>query len=146
MIIDLLPNQYEAIAARCHFYPWQTGLLGNMLTKGDSRISINMGRRAGHTYFTRVVASSDFPLRTKVYLTRQEALPEYADLVIDEGKVHEPIELLSENNLLPPKIKFVLVDMNSETARRFKEPLRKLDAQLSRDVRLIILQANFSLF
>ncbi len=93
MIIDVLPNQYEALASKHSFRPWQTGLLGNMLSDSGGRcVSVNMGSAAGHTYFTRVVASVDFPHRTKVYLTRQEAYSEYSALLFDEDKVHESID------------------------------------------------------
>lgn len=148
MIIDVLPNQYEALASKHSFRPWQTGLLGSMLSNsgGERCISVNMGMFAGHTYFARVVASSDFPLRTKVYLTRQEIFSEYSSLLFGEDKVHEPIELLEESTYSGNPVEFVLIDMSSESARRFKNELSQLMVRFPISTRVIILQADFSIY
>jgi hypothetical protein len=149
MIVDVLPNQYEALASKHSFRPWQTGLLGNMLS--DRRlgqcVSVNMGSDAGHTYFTRIAASSDFPSRTKVYLTRQEAFAEYSNLLFDESKSHEPIELLDEcKGYSGGPVEFILVDMGGEASRRFKKELGRIASSIPASTRIVILQADFSLF
>lgn len=148
MIIDVLPNQYEALASKHSFRPWQTGLLGNMLSDSEVQcININMGAEAGHTYFARCVASADFPSRTKVYITRQESFSEYSSLLFDEDKVHEPIELLDDCPAYTGNpIEFVLVDMNGEAARRFQAELHGIVSSVSPTTRVIILQADFSIF
>lgn len=151
MIVDILPNQYEALAAKHSFRPWQTGLLGNMLSEKtvscDRCINVNMGSFAGHTYFARVAASSEFPSRTKVYLTRQEAFSEYSSLLFSEGKSHEPIELLDEcTGYVGDYVSFVLVDMSNESPRRFKDDLNRILSSISPTTRVIILQADFSVF
>ncbi len=151
MIVDVLPNQYEAIAAKHSFRPWQTGLLGNMLSgklsSADRCINMNMGSFAGHTYFARIAASSDFPSRTKVYLTRQEAFSEYSSLLFDEDKAHEPIELLDEcKGYTGDYVSFVLVDMSGEAARRFKDDLNRILLTTPSTTRVVILQADFSVF
>lgn len=151
MIVDILPNQYEALAAKHSFRPWQTGLLGNMLSEklvsSDRCINVNMGSFAGHTYFARVAASSEFPFRTKVYLTRQEAFSEYSSLLFDEDKSHEPIELLDEcKGYVGDYVSFILVDMSGESPRRFKDDLSRILSTASPDTRVVILQADFSVF
>jgi len=149
VIIDTLPAQYEALAAKYSFRPWQTGLLGNMLSDADSDqcINVNMGSDAGHTYFARIIASSDFPSKTKVYLTRQEAFSEYSALLFDDDKVHEPIELLEKSSgCSDGLIKFILVDMNGEAPRRFKNELGKIVSNAPSSARVVILQADFSVF
>jgi len=146
MILDILPNQYEVIAQKHTFRPWQTGLLADMLQDTtDSRfLNVNMGRSAGHTYFTRTVASSDFPVRTKVYLTRQENLTAFSSLLFDDSKVHEPIELL-DNMVGPadPSVQFVVIDMSDEHARRFKSAITHLVNSMPLSATLVLLQANF---
>lgn len=149
MIVDVLSNQYEALASKYTFRPWQTGLLGNMLSSslGNQCISVNMGSEAGHTYFARVAASSDFPLRTKIYLTRQEVFSEYSALLFDENLVHEPIELLDEcSRYAGNPIEFVLVDMSGEPPRRFKGELHSIVSSLPSTTRVVILQADFFVF
>lgn len=149
MIVDVLPNQYEALASLYSFRPWQTGLLGNMLldSEGDQCINVNMGAEAGHTYFARVAASADFPSRTKVYLTRQEAFAEYSSLLFNINKVHEPIGLLDEcSGYVGGPVEFVLVDMSGEAPRRFKEGLTNIISSVSSATRVVILQADFSIF
>lgn len=147
MIVDVLPNQYEALALKYSFRPWQMGLLGNMLSKGDQCVNVNMGRNAGHTYFTRIVASIDFPHRTKIYLTRQQAFSEYASLLFDEDKVHEPIELLDDClGYSGNPIEFVLIDMSGEAALQFKDGLGKIVSTIPPTTRVVILQADFSIF
>ena len=150
MIIDVLPNRYEALASRHSFRPWQTGLLGNMLSESKSNqcVSVNMGSDAGHTYFTRIAASVDFPSRTKVYLTRQEAYSEYYSLLFDESKVHESIELLDDCKAghVGSPVDFVIIDMGGEAARRFKGGLMNLVHSIPSSTRIVILQADFSVF
>ena len=151
MIVDILPNQYEAFASKYSFRPWQTGLLGNMLSdkivSTDRCINVNMGSFAGHTYFARIAASSNFPSRTKIYLTRQEAFSEYSALLFDEDKAHEPIELLDEcNGYSGQYVSFIIVDMSGESARRFKDDLNRIMSTASPDTRIVILQADFSVF
>lgn len=150
MIVDVLPNQYEALASQYTFRPWQTGLLGDMLSSSFSNspcISVNMGPEAGHTYFARIAASSDFPFRTKIYLTRQEVFSEYSALLFDENLVHEPIELLDECSCYAGNpIEFMLVDMSGESSRRFRGELHGIVSSLPPTTRVVILQADFSVF
>lgn len=149
MIIDVLPNQYEALASKHSFRPWQTGLLGNMLNPDSSEqcISVNMGSRAGHTYFCRIIASSDFPSRTKVYVTRQSAFAEFAALLFSEDKVHEPIELIdSITTYKGDDVDFVLIDMSGESIRRFQTELIALKTSISPSTRMILLEPDFSIF
>ena len=145
MILDTLPNQYEVIAQKYTFRPWQTGLLANMLQgKSEGRfLNINMGRLAGHTYFTRVVAGSEFPAHTKIYLTRQEHLSAFSSLLFNEDRVHEPIELLGNMGSFPDRAEFVIIDMSDEHARRFKAPIDHLVDIMPDSARLVLLQANF---
>lgn len=146
MILDILPHQYEVIAQQYTFRPWQTGLLADMLkSSAENRfLNVNMGKSAGHTYFTRTVASSDFPARTKVYLTRQENLTSYSSLLFDDSKVHEPIELL-DNMVCPAdqSVEFIVIDMSDEHARRFKTAIGQIVNAMSSSARLVLLQANF---
>ncbi|KKK81006.1 hypothetical protein LCGC14_2817830, partial [marine sediment metagenome] len=111
-------------------------------------VSINMGVDAGHTYFTRITASADFPHRTKVYLTREEAYSEYSALLFDEDKVHEPIELLDDckGGYTGDPVEFILIDMSGEAARRFKAELVNITHSVPSSTRIIILQADFSVF
>ena len=152
MIIDVLPNQYETLASKHSFRPWQTGLLGNMLADSEKGqcVSVNMGSEAGHTYFTRIAASIDFPSRTKVYLTRQEVYSEYSSLLFDADKVHEPIELLDDcllnGGYRGDPVEFILIDMSGEAARRFKGGLANIIHSVPPSTRLVILQADFSVF
>lgn len=150
MILDILPHQYEAIAKQHSLRPWQTGLLADMLEGDNKFLSVNMGKSAGHTYFTRVAASSSFPSRTKVYITRQENLTEYSELLFDEDKVHEPIELLDRDNFKGfdqdphmPMVDFVVIDMSEEHLRRFKSSIQKIVSSIPADTRIVLLQASF---
>jgi len=149
MILDILPNQYETIAQQHSLRPWQTGLLADMLEGENRFISVNMGRSAGHTYFTRIAASSCFPNRTKVYLTRQENLSEYSDLLFDENKVHEPIELLDRDDFSGfeqdphmPVVDFIVIDMSQEHTRRFKSSIKRIVSTIPSETRVVLLQAN----
>lgn len=150
MIVDTLPSRYEALASKHSFRPWQTGLLGEMLSDPpySSRcLNVNMGRFAGHTHFARIAASVDFPFRTKIYLTRQEAFAEYTSLIFDEKKAHEPIELLDKcEGYSGNKVNFILVDMGGEVLRRFKDGLSRIISSIPDTTRIIILHADFSIF
>jgi len=146
VIIDVLPNQYEALALKHSFKPWQTGLLGNMLSssKKEKCINVNMGRSAGHTYFSRVVASSEFPSRTKVYVSRKQAFSEYSSLLFDKNKVHEPIELLDScSKYSGSPVAFVLIDMNGQSAQKFNKELNEILSSIPLQARVVILQAYF---
>lgn len=106
-----------------------------------------MGSNAGHTYFARVAASANFPSRTKVYITRQEAFSEYAEFLFSDDKVHEPIELLDETSgYTGNPVEFVLIDMNGESARRFRHKLGSILSTIPPTTRILLLQADFSIF
>lgn len=140
----MLPNQYEALAAQHSFRPWQTGLLGNMLSETHGRcLTINMGSDAGHTYFARTVASSSFPSRTKIYVTRQESFSEFANLLFNENAVHEPIGLLDAcYSYVGNPVDFVIVDMSGEAVRRFKNELGGIMDTVGAATRMILLQPD----
>ena len=151
MILDILPNQYESLALKHHLRPWQTGILGNLFSEKKSKnriLTVNMGSEAGHTYLSKVVASSEFPVRTKIYVTRQDNLPEYAQLLFDESKVHEPIDYLDNESLdghqVPP-VEIIVIDMNGESPSRFGHEL-ELIAMMSPLSKILLLQGSISIF
>lgn len=153
MIIDILPNQYESLAKKNGFCPWQTGLLASMIAKehqGDSSvINIHMGRNAGHTYFARAVASSDFPSRTKVFVTRQGRINEFAALLFDRDKVHEPIGVLTNYHDLRglPHLDFIIIDMSDEHPRRFQDEINDIyQTSKAMQAQMLLMQPNFSDF
>lgn len=151
MIVDILPTQYEKIANKYTFKPWQAGLLGDMISQslsppGNNQIiGLHMGRGAGHTYFTRVAASVEFPARTKVYVTRRNQLAEFSSLLFDDGKVHEPIDRLDRddfNGYSGDPVDFVIIDLSNEHARQFQEAIGSIQKTIP-TARIVILQPNF---
>jgi hypothetical protein len=146
MIVEMLPNKHESIAMQHGFRPWQMGLLDKMFSLYNSQpLVLNMGRQAGHTYFSRTVALSDFPSRTKVYVACQQNLSEFSGLLFDETKVHEPIESLDQGSFRGYQgepVDFVVVDMSSEHPGRFKKML-KLLFTTSDGAKVVLLQPNF---
>ncbi len=149
MIVDVLPNQYERIASKHTFKPWQAGLLGDMISSKRDRnelIGLHMGRGAGHTYFTRVAASIEFPARTKIYVTRHSQLSEFSSLLFDDGKVHEPIDMLDREDFsgyAGNPVDFVVIDLNDEHARRFKDAIQSIRMTIPLSARIVLLQPNF---
>lgn len=151
MILNILPNKYESIAIKYHLHPWQTGILGNLFSKEKSKdrlFAINMGAEAGHTYLSKVIASSEFPVRTKVYVTRRDNLSEYSQLLFDDSKVHEPIEYLNNESFSgsqDPPVEVIVIDMNGESPRRFGPEL-ELIGKVSPFAKILVLQGSFSAF
>lgn len=148
MIIDVLPNAFEKFAHKHTFRSWQTGLLGDMVSSSSSNemITINMGRGAGHTYFAKVAATKEFPARTKIYVTRQEHIKEFASVAIDEDKVHEPIELLDRENFVGyvgSGVEFIIIDMSDEHPRQFRDAIGVIRQTLPSGARILLMQPNF---
>ena len=121
MIVEIVDSEHEALARKHNFRPWQAGLLDKMFTRRDSiTLTVDMGHQAGHTYFTRVAALSEFPSRSKVYVPRQQNLSEFSALLFDDNKVHEPIECLENlSGYKGDAVEFVIIDMNGEHPARF---------------------------
>ncbi len=145
MIVDVLPNQYETLARKHNFCPWQVGLLGELHNSSSMLITINMGRQAGHTYFARIAASSEFPKRTKVYIAHKKNYAEYANLLFDHSKVHEPIGLIADKFVpsFRTEVDFVIFDMNNEHPKQFEVPIAAILSALPTSARLVLLQPKF---
>lgn len=145
MIVEILPSKHEALARKHDFRPWQAGLLDKMFSlQGSDSLLLDMGAKAGHTYFSRVAALIEFPCRTKVYVPRQENLSEFASLLFDDSKVHEPIECLNDKGYYGAPVDFIIVDMSGEHPKRFRNELRLLRHTAA--VGVVLLQPNFSVF
>ncbi len=148
MIIDTLPNKYEVLALKNTFKPWQTGLLARMVSKsgdGEAIISINMGRSAGHTYFAKIAAASDFPARTKLYVTRQEQIREYSKLLFTPEAVHEPIDWLDKEDFADidvPAVDYIVIDMNAEHYRRFREAILHIKQTIGKHTKILLMQGQ----
>ncbi len=158
MIFDTLPNQYEVVAKKNSFNPWQAGLLANMFNfmskkqdlvispKSVEVITVNMGQEAGHTYFAKSVASAEFPARTKVYVTRPENLKEYASLIFDPDVCYEPITSLQTKEASPRPIDFIVIDMNGESPGSFKKELDDIRQTAVPPCWVLLLQPTFFAF
>ncbi len=155
MIVDILPYEYEHIAHKFKFHPWQKGLLGDLMNwrnivSGNIGLNLskhiiktmNMGPTAGHTYFAKVAARRDFPIKTKVFAMSQKHLAEYAELIIDPNKCDEIVDVFSHDNFdgyKGPPVELIVIDLNNNPVGVFMSSLRALcDSVPVRSVILIL--------
>lgn len=161
MIIDLFSSKFAQLSQKFHLRSWQSGILEDTISSVetiqsalvsgaelsmDRHIvrSINMGRAAGHTYVAQIAALREFPVRTKVYVSRKSSLGEFRNLLFNPASCHELVDVFHEDEFSGyngQAVGLVIIDMSSETTRRFFSSFQALWDTIPTTTVVLILQA-----
>lgn len=159
MIINTtIPKQYELFSEKYSLQPWQQGVVSeifrwNGVIKSNIKLtldknlikSINMGPQAGHTYLARVLSLTDFPVKSKIYVTNTLQLGEYGDLVLKPYKCHEVIDVLYEDDFPGyhgNPVDLVVIDFDNRPVSRFQNSLNTVIDSLPITTLILLLHNN----
>lgn len=161
MIVDLLSPRFLQISYKYNLRPWQSGVLADTISSVEhirTLVSngvrlrfdhhlvkhVNMGPQSGHTYVARIAALQEFPIRTQVYVSRPEAINEFKQPISLNSSYHETVSILREDSFVAYQdhpVELIVIDMNSETTRRFRASFDSLRASVPKTTIVLILQA-----
>lgn len=145
MIINTQIADYERVANFFGFRPWQSGLLSELMGQQSFKRVVNMGAGAGHTFFAISCARVEFPVKTKVYASKQN-ISEFSHLIFNPNKCHSIVDVIGEDvfsGFNGPPVQLVVVDLNKESLHKFKQSLRVLYNSMPSTTALLVLDADY---